>query len=180
MTRVPSRPVAWLTFAAAALLLAACAAPAADGGTDSGGGNSGADGGAADPSATCPVVEGYEYFSDSSVTGAPEAGQVYGDGTAITFEAPAEYYATYTLYYVDEAGDVQLSTGGGFSQEAPDGVYTTDLPVIGDEANGRPGILELETVYRDGMKLDSYLDTYQDGVSTVTLGRYCLSLKVNP
>jgi len=174
MTALTSRPSLWLTIVAAALLTAGCAPTTADSGS------SGGDDTAAGSSDACPVIDGYEYFSDSSVTKFPEAGQVFGDGTPITFEAPADYYATYTLYYVNEKGEVVVDTGSGFSQEAPAGVYTTDNLVFGDEENNRPGILELETVYQDGMKLDKTLDTYQAGVSTVVLGRYCLSLKVNP
>ncbi|CAN5263818.1 hypothetical protein BH11ACT4_BH11ACT4_14020 [soil metagenome] len=181
MTRLASRPSLWLTIAAAALLTAGCTAPAADGGsTSSGDGTASGGAGAGASSEKCPVIPGYEYFSDSSVTKYPEAGQVYGDGTAITFEAPADYYATYSLYYVDEKGTVFEKAGGAFSQEAPDGVFTTSLPLFGEEANGRPGIIELDTVYKEGMKLDTVLDTYKPGVSTVVVGRYCLTLKINP
>lgn len=178
MTAIASRSSFWLTLAAAALLTAGCAPTTAVGG--SAGGDAAGDGQSAGSSEACPAIDGYEYFSDSSITKYPEAGQVFGDGTPITFEAPADYYATYTLYYVDEKGAVLFSAGSAFSQEAPDGVFTTDSLVFGDEQNNRPGILELETVYQDGMKLDTVLDTYQAGVSTVVLGRYCLSLKVNP
>ena len=176
---LPKRAVAYsfILSGMLAVALTGCMAPAADtAGTDPG--SSPDDSGAASSEA-CPTVPGYEYFSDSSVTSYPEPGQVFGDGTAITFEAPADYYATYTLYYVDENGEALFNSASGFSQEAPEGVFTTDLLVFGSEANNRPGILSLETVYRDGMVLDTYLDTYQDGVSTVVLGNYCLTLKVS-
>jgi hypothetical protein len=153
-----------------AFALTGCAPAATDSGTGDDGGTASGD--------ACPVVAGYEYFSDSSVTAFPEPGQVFGDGTAITFEAPADYYATYTLDYVDENNEVFENSASGFSQEAPDGVFTTDNLVFGSEANGRPGILTLETVYRDGMVLDTPDPAYVDGVSTVALGRYCLTLKV--
>lgn len=178
MTKISSRPALWLAIVAATFMTAGCGAPAA---SDATGDEAPAtDNGAAERTTEqCPVIDGYEYFSDSSITKYPEAGQVFGDGTAITFEAPAEYYALYTLYYVDESGEVLHQSGGGFSQEAPDGVFTTDLLVFGEEANNRPGILELETVYQDGMVLDTPDPQYQAGVSTVTLGRYCLTLKAS-
>jgi len=171
-----TRP-AWILVAAlSAVLLAGCAPTAPS--TDTGGGT-GTDSGTSDGAAsgeTCPVIPDYEYFSDSSVTSYPEPGQVFGDGTSITFEAPQEYYASYDLYYVDEDGEVWQNSSGVFDNEAPDGVYTTTSSVFGSEANGRPGILELTTVYEDGMVLDTPDPSYVDGASIVVLGRYCLTL----
>lgn len=174
-----SRP-AWITLmAASALLLAGCAAPAPDtsGGDDAGAGTESGTSDSAAGGEQCPVIPGYEYFSDSSVTAAPSPGAVFGDGTAITFEAPEEYYATYDLYYVDENGEALQNSSGVFDNDAPEGVYTTTSLVFGEEANDRPGILELTTVYYDGMVLDTPDPSYVDGTSIVVLGRYCLTLK---
>jgi len=165
-----------ITIAAvSAVLLAGCAAPAAP--DTAGGGGDSAGGGDTGSGDACPVVPGFEYFSDSSVTASPEPGAAFGDGSTITFNAPDEYYATYDLYYVDENGEAFENSSGVFDNEAPEGVYNTSSFVYGSEANDRPGILELTTVYHDGLVLDTPDPDYVDGVSIVTLGRYCLTLK---
>lgn len=180
MTLPATRTAFWLALTGvAALLLAGCAAPAVDSG-----GDTGSDAASGAPAAgsgeACPTIAGYEYFSDSMITASPEPGAPFGDGSLIEFDGPDDLYPLYTLYYVSEDGEVLPQSAGGFSEEQPPGIYSTDLLVFGEEANNRPGILELETVYHDGMTLDTPDPAYVDGVSTVVVGRYCLTLKVNP
>lgn len=162
-----------LILATSLALLTGCAATGSD---TAGGGDSGAGDGGTGSGEACPVIADYDYFSDSSITRVPEDGQDFGDGTELTFEGPTSISPLYTLYYVDEKGEAIYQSGGAFDPSAPDGTYTTVNELFGSEADGRPGILELETIYENGMQLDNPDPSYVAGTSTVVLGRYCLTL----
>ena len=165
-----NRPLAPLFAIAAVAVLAACTTTTPSAGGDS----SGSAGGGSSSAGDCPTVAGFEYFSADIITTAPAEGQVFGDGTEITFEGPAELVPLYVLSYVDDAGEAVEVQNSAFDPSAPKGTYTTVNNVFDSDANGKYGIFELQTIDDGSFSFDD--DVSKNG-DTVTLGRYCVSIE---
>jgi len=161
-----NRALASLFAVAAVAVLAACTT-----GTPSAGGDSSGSGDASASDDSCPTVAGLEYFSDPLITTTPEEGQIFGDGTSITFEGPTDIVPQYLLHYVDDDGEAHEISNSAFDPSAPEGTYTTVNSVFDSDANGHPGIFELFTVEGAGISGGKVVG------DTVVLGRYCVSIK---
>ena len=128
--------------------------------------------------ADCAVTqEGYELFSESSVSAAPDDGAVFGDGEhQLEFvddafdEAAAPTY-TYDLSYVD--GEDAFPISGGVLEGEGGAVATVDS-VFTSEADGKPGIFTLIRTQGAEISDDGSLDA-----DVTPLGRFCITLAVD-
>lgn len=180
-----------LAVVGAALLLAACSsdpagsdpaaadspgAPATSPTAAATGGDDTAEPAAA--SGDCPSVPqaGFELTSDDSVTAAPASGQVFGDGTPITWtiaDLPDDATVDIDLYWVNSAGDA-ISEGGMFLDDEGGGTWATSLSVFNSDADGAPGLAVL------GVTSNAWADGsgHISGDHAI-LGVYCLTLKAD-
>jgi hypothetical protein len=121
----------------------------------------------------------YKYFSDPSITKAPEKNAKFGNGQTISVEydgskSPDEDgdILSYQLYYVQEDGKVQ-PMGGGTMEGKTSGTFSTSDMVFNSSANGRPGFIEITTVTDSGLS-----DSGQITGKNVVLGMYPITFEV--
>lgn len=163
-----SRAAALAVVLVAMLTMTGCGGGDVEGSAGGAGGGSGGGSDEGSGEAACEVsTEGYELFSDPSVTTAPESGAVFGDGeNQLEFvdsgydEAQAPTYG-YDLSYVADGQAFPMS--GGFLEGEGGEVATVDS-VFTSEADGRPGLLTLTRTTIDG--------------GTTQLGVYCIAIAI--
>lgn len=167
------RILSTIVVAASIGLMAACATTGGSGGD--GGGSSSGDGGGGS-AAGCEAFDGTEVapFSSSAVTAAPEAGAVWGDGSALSFTLTPEasdllpqiaFYSLLDGTVVDEASSVLTETPEGSD------TWVTDLNLFNDDQEGQPGIAQVFTV--SDQTIDGALNEGQN----LVFGRYCVTFK---
>ncbi len=168
------RILSTLVVAASIGLLASCAPTGGTGGTGDTSGDGGDSGGGS--AAGCEAYDGTEVapFSSSAVTSAPEAGAVWGDGSALSFEMTPEasallpqitFYSLLDGTVVDEASSVLTETPEGSN------TWVTDLNLFNDDQEGQPGIAQVFTV--SDQQIDGALNEGQN----LVFGRYCVTFK---
>jgi len=124
----------------------------------------------------------YSFFSDSSITKAPEKDAVIGGGNAISIEYDGSKTKDlsslfYTLYYVADNGDVLLLTDSSFTGITK-GTFTTSDKVYKSDADGQRGFLKayyIKLAANDSAAGgESALDSTQ-----ITLGMYPITFKID-
>jgi len=114
--------------------------------------------------------------SDASVTAAPQSGQVFGDGTPVSWtisDLPQDATVDIDLYWVNDNGDA-IALGGMFLDDEGAGTWDTSLSVFDSGADGHPGFAVL------GVTSNAWADGsgHISGDHAI-LGVYCLSLKAD-
>jgi hypothetical protein len=165
-------PARLLSVLALLALLVSC------GGGDGDDSSTPSGGGGDSDAADCVVTqEGYELFSEDSVSTVPDDGAVFGDGDhQLEFvddafdEAETPTY-TYDLSYVD--GDDAFPMSGGVLEGDGGSVATVDS-VFTSEADGRPGIFTLIRSQGGRIADDGTLEA-----DVTPLGRYCITIAID-
>lgn len=105
----------------------------------------------------------YDLFSDPSITKAPEAGVLFGNGQTLTWEydgskSENDPYAklSYQLFYIQDNGDVQPMGGGNVAGENGKGTFTLSDNVFNSSAKGQNGFLELVVTWGTTFNGESY------------------------
>lgn len=165
-------------LAASAMVLTGCTttAPPSTGSDD----GQSSDAGTSDVGApTGPKCEDntsdFEIFAADGVTNAPEYGQVWGDGTELSFDydgfIPGSTLS-YQLYYVQEDGGVINTTGGPISDPVGTTFSSVD-PQYNTSTLGYYGIVEvtmLSNVEFDGEKYTG---------DTTPVANFCVTMAVS-
>jgi hypothetical protein len=161
-----------LSVLALVFVLAACGG---DGDDDESAGPSG--GGDSDAADCAVSQEGYELFSESSVSAAPDDGAVFGDGehqlefVDDAFDEAGSPTYTYDLSYVD--GEDAFPISGGVLEGDGGAVATVDS-IFTSEADGKAGIFTLIRTENGEITDDGSLDA-----DVTPLGRFCITIAVD-
>lgn len=176
MTASQARAASLILLAASALVLTGCvttAPPSADS-NDGAEADTSEESTAAGPSCEDNTSD-FEIFAAEGVTNAPESGQVWGDGSELSFDYAgfiAGSTVGYQLYYVQDDGAV-INITGGFFPEPTGTTFASSDPQFDSASVGYYGIVEVTMTSNVEFDGENYTSDNTD------VANFCVTLAVS-